>query len=186
MQRKVHVVAFALLSSLAPATPAAAQQTAPQSDIKIVYETPTNPKLTSIYTRLKQRKVLEELQAFMVPLRLPRDLTVRLAQCGSENIPYRAQVPATVCYELIDKIEQVAVSHTNDPDLQQTVIIGGFVPRYCQSTHVQHALYRLWRPARLVQGLRRIPLASARAAEKLPSRISKGQNGFPEYDHALY
>jgi Putative metallopeptidase len=139
MQRKVHVVAFALLSSLAPATPAAAQQTAPQSDIKIVYETPTNPKLTSIYTRLKQRKVLEELQAFMVPLRLPRDLTVRLAQCGSENIPYRAQVPATVCYELIDKIEQVAVSHTNDPDLQQTVIIGGFVQAMLRET--AHALF---------------------------------------------
>jgi Putative metallopeptidase len=125
MQRKIHVVAFALLLSFALATPAEAQQSTPQSNINIAYETPTNPKLTSIYTRLKQRRVLEELQAFMVPLRLPRDLTVRLAQCDSENIPYKPQTPATICYELIDKIEQVAANHTTDPDLQQTVVIGG-------------------------------------------------------------
>jgi hypothetical protein len=139
MQRKIHVVAFALLLSFALATPAEAQQSTPQSNINIAYETPTNPKLTSIYTRLKQRRVLEELQAFMVPLRLPRDLTVRLAQCDSENIPYKPQTPATICYELIDKIEQVAANHTTDPDLQQTVVIGGFVQAALHET--AHALF---------------------------------------------
>src|SRR5262245_41783002 len=139
MQRKLHVIACALLSSLALAMPAAAQQSMPQSKIKFAYETPTNPKLASIHERLKQRKVLEELQAFMVPLRLPRDLMVRLAQCGGESVPYKPQAPVTICYELIDKIEQIAVSNTNDPDLQQTVIIGGFVQATLHET--AHALF---------------------------------------------
>ena len=36
------------------------------------YEEPTNAQLRPIYERLKQRAVLEELQAFLSPLRLPR------------------------------------------------------------------------------------------------------------------
>ena len=110
MKRKLPVIAFAALSSLALAAPAAAQPStsaiAQQSSVKIVYEPPTNTKFTPIYERLKQRRVLEELQAFMAPLRLPRELTVRIAQCGSQNLPYKPQGPATVCYELIDQIER--------------------------------------------------------------------------------
>lgn len=102
MQRKIHIPAILLLATMSLSSPAVAQQANAQSGIKIVYETPTNLKFTPIYERLKQRKVLEELQAFMAPLRLPREITVRVAQCGNENIPYKPQGPATVCYELIE------------------------------------------------------------------------------------
>jgi Putative metallopeptidase len=127
MQHKNHVLAMFLLATMSLSSPAVAQQANAQSGIKIVYETPTNSKFTPIYERLKQRKVLEELQAFMAPLRLPREITVRVAQCGNENVPYKPQGPATVCYELIEKIERIAASHTKDNDLAQRVIIGGFV-----------------------------------------------------------
>jgi hypothetical protein len=134
---------FAVLSSIMIAAGAAAQPTtqpaAPQSNVKVVYEPPTNAKFTPIYERLKQRRVLEELQAFMVPLRLPRELTVRVAQCGSPNLPYKPLGPATVCYELIDQIERFAASHTRDANLAQTVITGAFVQATLHET--AHALF---------------------------------------------
>jgi len=128
MQCKIHLIAFAILGALALPVPALAQQPTGQSSLKIAYEPPTNPKFIPIYERLQQRKVLEEFQAFMAPLRLPRDITVRVAQCGGkENVPYKSPGPATVCYELVDKIEQIAATQTNDPELAQRVVIGGFV-----------------------------------------------------------
>jgi hypothetical protein len=75
----------------------------------------------------------------MVPLRLPRELTVRVAQCGSSNLPYKPLAPATVCYELIDQIERFAASHTRDANLAQTVITGAFVQATLHET--AHALF---------------------------------------------
>jgi hypothetical protein len=145
MKRKLPVIVFATLTSLALTAPAAAQPStsasAQQSSVKIVYEPPTNTKFTPIYERLKQRRVLEELQAFMAPLRLPRELTVRIAQCGSQNLPYKPQGPATVCYELIDQIERFAASHTRDTNLAQTAITGGFVQAVLHET--SHALFEV-------------------------------------------
>jgi len=127
-------------SAQAPAAPGPTAQTPPaQSNIKIAYEKPTNPKFAPIYDKLTKLKVLEELQAFMAPVRLPRDITVRVAQCGSENIPYKPQGPATICYELIDRIEHFAATHTRDANLQQLVIVGGFVQATLHET--AHALF---------------------------------------------
>jgi len=140
MQRKIHV-AFVLLTSIGLIIPAAAQQSPPQSNVKIAYEKPSNPKFAPIYDRLTKLRVLEELQEFMVPLRLPHDITVRIAQCGSENFPYKPQDPATVCYELIDKIERFAASHTSDANLQKIVIIGAFVQATLHET--AHALFEV-------------------------------------------
>jgi hypothetical protein len=143
MKRKLPLIVFAALSTAALAFSAAAQPAtqaaAPQSNIKIAYEAPTNAKLTPIYDRLKQRRVLEELQAFMAPMRLPRELTIRIAQCGSQNLPYKPQGPATVCYELIDQIERFAATHTRDANLQQIVITGGFVQALLHET--AHSLF---------------------------------------------
>jgi hypothetical protein len=137
--RKIQFVAFALLSSIALTMAAAAQTPPPQSNLKIIYEKPTAAKFAPLYDRLTKLKVLEELQAFLVPLRLPRDITVRLAQCGSENLPYKPQGPATICYELVDKIERFATAHTRDASLQQTVIIGAFVQATLHET--AHAVF---------------------------------------------
>jgi Putative metallopeptidase len=122
-------VAFALLSVSAPAS---AQQAA--SRIKIAYEEPTNAQLRPIYERLKQRHVLETLQAFLTPLRLPRELTVKTAQCGSTNVVYKPQGPATVCYELVNQIEQVVFRRTKDERSQQTVIAGAFIQAVLHET----------------------------------------------------
>jgi hypothetical protein len=74
---------------------------------------------------VKNRKVLEELQQFLAPLRLPRKLTVKIDQCGALSRPYRPQEPVTICYELIDQIEKVAAK--GDPKMRQTMIAGAFI-----------------------------------------------------------
>jgi hypothetical protein len=115
--------AFVLLSSLTLVAPAAAQE----SRIKIAYEAPKDARLQPIYARLKQRGVLEELQAFLIALRLPRPLAVVTTQCGATTRPYQPPGPATVCYEMIDEIGKIVDRHTKDPELRQTVIVGAFI-----------------------------------------------------------
>jgi hypothetical protein len=110
--------------------PAAAQQ----ARIKISYEEPTNPQLRPIYDRLKQRHVLEELQAFLSPLRLPRELTVSTAQCGAASVRFRPPGGAIVCYEMVQAIEQLAAKNTQDPEFRQTVITGAFIETVLHET----------------------------------------------------
>lgn len=99
------------------AGPAAAQdhlQPSPwvsQSKVSIDYgPEPTDPAYRAIYGRVKQRQVLERLQRFLAPLRLTRQLTVRMAQCGN-NVLYRPYQPGgdvTICYEFIKQVEDQA------------------------------------------------------------------------------
>jgi hypothetical protein len=116
-----------MLSSLLPATPAAAQAqgTLQNSQIEIVYGQPGNPSYRPMYDRLKKLQVLEELRQFLVPLRLPRKLTVQVDQCGATTRPYRPGGPATICYELVEQIERVAGK--TEEDLRETVLVGTFV-----------------------------------------------------------
>jgi hypothetical protein len=124
-------LAFTLVSPVSPL--------AQQSQIKISYEQPTNSQLRPIYERLKQRHVLEELQAFMTPLRLPRQLTVRTAECGATTTEYKPQGPATVCYEMVDFIEKLAAQHAQDQDSAQMAIAGAVIETVLHET--AHAIF---------------------------------------------
>jgi hypothetical protein len=126
---RTAVIAFAFF--LWGPTPETAAQ---QWQVKISYEEPTNAQLRPIYERLKQRAVLEELQAFLAPLRLPRQLTMSTMQCGATTVRHRPQGTATVCYEMIDAIEKLVTQHTVDQDFGQTVIIGAFVQTVLHET----------------------------------------------------
>jgi Putative metallopeptidase len=80
-----------------------------KSMIKIEYKAPTDKKLEPIYQRLKAREVLERMQAFLSPLRLPQPLNVVTAQCGGQvELPYQPDAPVTICYEYVALIEQEA------------------------------------------------------------------------------
>jgi len=136
-------LAFALISSAALAQPERhlmpALADAP-SKIKIEYTDPTNGELKGVQQRLKNRYVLETLREFLSALRLPRELTVRTAQCSPNaneivtTLEYEPQRPVTICYELIDKIEKIAVAHTRNEDLQRKVVVGAFVQAALQET----------------------------------------------------
>ncbi len=61
---------------------------------------------TTIYAWLRMRRPLEEIQKFLAPLRLPRPIKIEVDTCGAERRAYVSGAPVTVCYELIDKIEE--------------------------------------------------------------------------------
>src|SRR5690349_883910 len=80
-----------------------------KSMIKIEYKAPADKKLEPIYQRLKAREVLERLQAFLSPLRLPQPLNLVTAECGGQiELPYQPGAPVTICYEYVGLIEQAA------------------------------------------------------------------------------
>jgi len=129
--RAALAVALALLAWLA--APAAAQDTpqtiAARSKVKIEYRAPTDPQYRPILDRLRQRQVLERLQSFLAPLRLPSDLTVLTAQCGGElTLPYKRGAPVTVCYEYVALIEKVAPP-AQPPDQSIKAVGGALVNR---------------------------------------------------------
>ena len=112
---KAVVAAFALNFSANLAMPATAQQ----SQIEIFYEEPSNVELRPTYERLKRGAILEKLREFLSPLRLPRKLTVRTAQCDAPTRPYERGGPITVCYELMDKVARLVAEHSKDLNDQE-------------------------------------------------------------------
>jgi len=93
--------------------------------VEIVYVQPSNRAFQPIYDRLKKRQVLEEVQRFLAPLKLPRKLTVKLDQCGAQQVQHVSQGPVTICYELVDQIEKVGAKI--DPAARPGVIAGAFI-----------------------------------------------------------
>jgi Putative metallopeptidase len=116
MKKILYAAAIAFgISSVMPAASAVAQDIdtlkplRDKSTIQIEYKKPSNKRLEPIYHRLQSRQVLERLQAFLSPLRLPRPLVVVMAECGGQlELPYRPDAPVTICYEYTALIEQEA------------------------------------------------------------------------------
>jgi len=95
--------------------------------VQVSYEGPSDAQLRPIYEGLKRRQVLERLQAFLSPLRLPKDLKVQTAQCGADTKRYQPDGPATVCYELVAHVTAEALKNTADRREQVIIIDGTFV-----------------------------------------------------------
>jgi hypothetical protein len=135
--------AFALVVSNAFPSTVLAQGPAEVSNpqIEIEYVQPRNPAYRPIYDRLKQRQVLEELQRFLTPLRLPAKLVIKVDQCGAPTVPFRPGGPAVICYELVEQIESIAAKA--DANNRATVLIGTFV----QATlhEVAHAIFDIYK-----------------------------------------
>jgi hypothetical protein len=107
---RATVLACAATWSVAITTPAAAQGSPElrNSQIETVYVEPKDTAFTPIYERLRKRRVLEQLELFLAPLRLPRKVQVKIDQCGAPFADYKPGGPVTICYEYIDQIEKLA------------------------------------------------------------------------------
>jgi hypothetical protein len=107
MRYRLNLIASIGLAWLAlPFCTARAQEQTNQ--INIIYEEPKKADYRPMYDRLKQRKVLETLQQFLSPLKLPRKLTVKTGECGGNPFaPYTPGGPVTICYEFVNWLEQV-------------------------------------------------------------------------------
>jgi hypothetical protein len=95
--------------------------------VHVSYEPPSDAKFQPIYESLKSRQVLERLQGLLAPLRLPKPLTIRVAQCDAETQHYQPGSPVTICYELIQRIADITRLNTSDADEQALIIHGTLV-----------------------------------------------------------
>jgi hypothetical protein len=124
-------------------SPAAAQAPAESvgGQIRIVYGEPKGPEQRLIYERLQKRRVLEDLQEFLSPLKLPQPLTIKMESCGVVNAYYSAGA-VTICYEYIAWIHQIAhkVTLSNEISLEDAVV-GPFVDVLLHE--VAHAIFDL-------------------------------------------
>jgi hypothetical protein len=154
----IRAAALGVCSIYLATQPVSAQQSPPlpssesvesvrnASQINIAYVEPHNPKFQPIHERLKQLRVLETLQAFLAPLRLPEKLTVKVDECGALTVPYRPQGAVTICYEYVALIESNRPTHgyvyfgRGIPTLTENqAIVGPFVELVLQQ--VAHAVF---------------------------------------------
>ncbi len=97
------------------------------SQVEVAYEEPASPELRPIYEQLKALGALQQLRLLMEPLRLPKPLMVRTAECGPDPQAYVPGGPVTICYEVLDQVAKLVKQHSRDPAYQQTLIYGAFV-----------------------------------------------------------
>ena len=87
--------------------------------VSINYVPPKNPAHEPIYEDLKERRVLERLQEFLSPFRLPRTLQFSLVGCDGEDDAFYGDDAITICYEYVDKLWKNMPAKTTP---------GGFAP----------------------------------------------------------
>ncbi|MDR7039579.1 MULTISPECIES: DUF4344 domain-containing metallopeptidase [Methylobacterium] len=135
----------ALLIGLALALPAgAAPSTAAASRVRIDYVVPRAAAMQEIYRDMKGRRVLEGLRDILSVVRLPRPLTLRLSECGSEaNAWYAPETRSvTVCYEYIQDMHARAPQETSPTGVtRHEAIVGPIAQVFLHETG--HALFHL-------------------------------------------
>lgn len=97
----------------------------PQVRIEYAAAPDDDPKLTHARDVIMQSRALEELQQFLRPLRLPTDFTLRADACGAERREYDPRTrTATICYEMVARIFDVAEAQTDagDQDKHEAVV----------------------------------------------------------------
>ncbi len=104
---------------------------APNPQIEVGYVEPKNPAYRPLYEKLKERHVLENLRAFLSPLRLPRTIQVKVDECGSSTAHYRPGGPVIICYESVETLERTAPNVTLQigglPFTKEDAVAGAFV-----------------------------------------------------------
>jgi hypothetical protein len=103
-------VALSLLAGVADGSERASRFEPKQ--IRIEYVPPKNAAHRAIYRRLQELRVLERLQTFLSPLRLPRPLPLRVSGCDGVSNAWYDEGVVTVCYEFLDDILKNASKDT--------------------------------------------------------------------------
>lgn len=107
-------------------TPTLAESSRPRADrIAIAYALPKNPDHQSVYDLVKERHVLERLQQFLSPLRLPRPLLLKTERYDGEVNAWYEDDAVTVCYEYIADILQNAPEQTTPAGITRSDTIVG-------------------------------------------------------------
>jgi Putative metallopeptidase len=106
----MKLFALAVALALAALSVQAQDQPFPRNpNIDISYVRPTDSNFALVYDRMRQLEVLETLQEFLSPLKLPRKIVVKMDQCGGAlTVPYKSNGVVTICYEQLASIRNTA------------------------------------------------------------------------------
>src|SRR5262249_10921657 len=97
--------------------------------VEIAYIPPESPELASVYEALKKRRILEELQHFLAPLRLPHHLLLLTRECHDVNAFYSTNRSLTICYELVSELIRLAPQTVSDDGFvtHEAAVVGTLV-----------------------------------------------------------
>jgi hypothetical protein len=137
---------FLLVLALAPilCVGPAWSGTAHGSRIRVLYQVPKAPEAQAIYREMRARRVLEGLRETLGIVRLPRPLTLRLAEChGDVNAWYAPETQSvTVCYEFIQEVQDRAPKDTSPAGVtRHEALVGPVAQVFLHETG--HALFHL-------------------------------------------
>jgi hypothetical protein len=95
--------------------------------VDIMYVAPKSAGLQPVYQYLKDAQALEKIRGVLSPLRLPRQLTIKVQDCdGISNAWYDTE-SVTVCYEFVDDIWKNAAAKTTSAGISPIdTVIGPF------------------------------------------------------------
>lgn len=135
----VLVLATIVMVTTTATTAFAASKT---NQISIRYVPPKNPAHQEVYTQLKQRRVLERLQIFLSPFRLPGTLRISLTGCDGEPDAWYEDDDITICYEFVDDLWQNMPEETTPSGIAPIDTVIG--PLFEASLHeFSHAIFDL-------------------------------------------
>ena len=104
---------FATAASLLGAASTLSAAAAPMTvgNIRIEYAEPKDPAFRDLAETLKKARALEYVQTILGAIRLPRTLTVKLADCGGVSNAWYANDELRVCYEYVAAIYKDSADH---------------------------------------------------------------------------
>jgi hypothetical protein len=95
-------VAVAIALAIATSTAFASDKT---NQIEFAYKAPKDRDLVNVYKDMKERRVLERLQEFLSPFRLPQPVKFTFQSCDGEDDAFYFENHVTLCYELIEELQ---------------------------------------------------------------------------------
>jgi hypothetical protein len=113
------------------------------NQIQVVYEAPKERDLEIVYKDMKERRVLERLQEFLSPFKLPRPLKFTFQSCDGEDDAFYFDYDVTLCYELVDELQWAKPRKTTEDGLTPHDAVAG--PFFSIALHeFAHAVFDLY------------------------------------------
>ena len=129
-------IALAILNTTAFAA-------AETNQIRIAYKEPKDRDLVIIYEDMKERRVLERLQEFLSPFKLPRSLQFTFQSCDGEDDAFYFDYELTLCYELVDELQWAKPKKTTEDGVAPHDAVAG--PFFSIALHeFSHALFQTY------------------------------------------
>jgi putative metallopeptidase DUF4344 len=138
LKRLLFAAALSFAAYLPANSSVSAAPTLRNAQIDIAYIEPRNPDYERFYHGLQARKVLEELRAFLAPLKLPRKILIEVEQCDQPVLLYEPGQPVIICYEYVARLQELAAGIPAEGGVRgvsrDDAVVGAFIQAVLQQT----------------------------------------------------